>query len=428
MGFWSNLFGTPNHAGETTNTNIPPPAPGTVGPTGYTPGDPDGVVFEGFTPTESRALPVLLPSPWSGWPATWSVPDWDFGSRFNELIDVAWACLDLNSRVLSSMPVYRTVNGKVATPDTWMTNPDPTIYSSWNEFAKQLFWDYQLGEAFVLPMSFYSDGWPMRFRVIPPWLMDVEMVGSTRRYKLGGPNGKDVTSEILHIRYKSTTSDPHGTGPLASAGARILTAGILAKYVRDIATNGGVPAYTLETDQPLSADDAKDLLNQWVVARAAAMGAPPVLDNNVSLKTHMAMSPKDMAMLEISQFTEGRIADLLGVPRVLVGLPSGDSMTYSNVTSLFDFHDRASLRPFASHVMASLSNWGLPRGQAAELNRDEYTRPAFAERASAWVALKSAGLVSLEQFQAAERFAADGPTEELAPPEPVVALTGGDLS
>lgn len=426
MGFWSNLFGAPNHAGETTNPNIPPPAPGTVGPTGWTPGDPDGVELVGFEATESRGLPQFIPSPWSGWPAEWSTPNWDFGSRFNELIDVAWACLDLNSSVLSAMPVYRTKGGKVTEPDSWMTNPDPMIYSSWHEFAKQLFWDFQLGEAFVLPMGFYSDGWPMRFRVVPPWLIDVEMVGGTRRYRLGGPGGTDVTNEILHIRYKSTSDSARGVGPLESAGARMLTAGILAKYVREIASTGGVPAYTLETDQELTSTDAQDLLNQWVISRAANLGRPAVLDSGASLKTHQAMSPRDMAMLEISQFTEGRIAILLGVPPFLVGLPSGgDSMTYSNVSSLFDFHDRASLRPKASHVMAALSNWALPRGQAVELNRDEYTRPAFNERAAAWVALKTAELVTLEQFQAAERLAG---TADLPEEEPAIALTGGDLS
>jgi phage portal protein BeeE len=70
-----------------------------------------------------------------------------------------------------------------------------------------------------------------------------------------------------------------------------------------------------------------------------------VLDNGVKLTDHKTMSPADMAMIEIAQFTEGRIADLLGVPRALVGLPTGDSFTYSNVSSWFDHHDRTTLRP-----------------------------------------------------------------------------------
>jgi HK97 family phage portal protein len=341
------------------------------------------------------------------------------GSRLNELVDVAWMCLDRNASALSTMPVYRTRDGQIVSPEEWMTNPDPSIYTSWHEFAKQLFWDYQLGEAFVLPMAHFSDGLPMRFRVIPPWLIHVEMRGGNRVYRLGGMTGTDVTADILHIRYKSTTDSPHGVGPLESAGGRMLTAGVLAKYVREVVSTGGVPSYTLETAELLDQEDAEALLEGWIAARQAHLGLPAVLDNGVTLKTHQSMTPKQMAMLEIAQFTEARIAELLGVPAFLVGLPSGDSMTYSNVSSLFDYHDRASLRPKAAHVMSALSGWSLPPGEAAELNRDEYTRPAFAERATAWVALKGAGLVTDEQFQAAER---------LHTPRASAALTdGGDV-
>lgn len=67
---------------------------------------------------------------------------------------------------------------------------------------------------------------------------------------------------------------------------------------------------------------------------------------------------------------------MLGVPPFLVGLPSGgDSMTYSNVSSLFDYHWRAGLRPKAQSVMAALSEWALPRGTIVEVNRDAYIRP-----------------------------------------------------
>ena len=34
--------------------------------------------------------------------------------------------------------------------------------------------------------------------------------------------------------------------------------------------------------------------------------------------------------------------------------------------------------------MGALSYWALPRGQAAELNRDEYSRPSFTERSQGW--------------------------------------------
>jgi HK97 family phage portal protein len=404
MAFWTWL-GHLGTGGITPNDNEPPPPPGTVGPTGWTPGDPHGVeVDDGEAPPTTLRLSVPRPSPWSGWPADWATPNWDMGSRLNELVDVAWTCLDLNANVLSAMPVYRTRNGRVIGPTTWMGNPDPTIYTSWHEFAKQLFWDYQLGEAFVLPVARQSDGYPLTFRVVPPWMMHVEMKGGVRRYRLGGISGPDVTDEVLHIRYKSSTDSAHGVGPLEQAGGRMLTAGILAKYVREVVSTGGVPTYTLETEQPLDEDEAQDLLNMWVASRSANLGAPPVLDNNVHLQTHMAMSPKDMAMLEITQFTEARIAVLTGVPPTIVALPSGDSQSYSNVQQVFDFHDRASLKVKATHVMAALSWWGLPPGENAELNRDEYTRPALAERAAAYQTLHAIGAVTAEEVRVMERL------------------------
>ena len=86
----------------------------------------------------------------------------------------------------------------------------------------------------------FSNDYPKHFRVVPAWAFKVEMVDGARRYRLGGETGPDVTSEVLHIRYKSTTDGAHGVGPLSAAGGRMLTAGILAKYVRDVAATGGV--------------------------------------------------------------------------------------------------------------------------------------------------------------------------------------------
>jgi HK97 family phage portal protein len=411
MGFWSWLRGV-NHEGDVPNAN----PSSSVGPS-YNPGDPDGFEIE-ESEVEPRSLPAWHPSPWSGWPAEWSTPNWDMGSRFNALVDVAWTCLDKNASVLSSMPVYRIKDGQMLGPQSWMLNPDPTIYTSWHECAKQFFWDFQMGEAFVLPIARYADDYPQTFRVIPPWMMHVEMKGGVREYRLGGISGPDVSEEILHIRYKSTTDNPRGSGPLESAGGRMLTAGLLVKYVREFAETGGVPLRTIETDVDLSPEDAQDLQQQYMASRVQNAVAPPVFDNGGKLVDHQSVSPKDAAMLEIAQFTESRIAVLLGVPPFLVGLPSGgDSMTYSNVSALFDFHDRQTLRPMAVHVMGALSYWALPSGQKAELNRDEYSRPSFEQRAQAWAKLIEARVVTPEEVRMAERFAGEAP---------MTALTGGE--
>src|SRR6266536_2649394 len=100
MSFWSWLTG--GAAGETPNAN-----PGSsVGPPSYHPGDPRGVVMD---------------------PAADGIA----------------------TRGLPSMPAYRVRAGRALPPTSWMTMPAAGLYTSWAEFAKTLFWDYLMGEAFL---------------------------------------------------------------------------------------------------------------------------------------------------------------------------------------------------------------------------------------------------------------------------------------
>jgi len=372
-------------------------------------------------PFESRALPWIAPSPWSGYPAEWGAPGWHIaggrgsGGAMSRVVDAAWAAIDLNSSVLASMPVYRLRNGVITQPASWMANPDPTIYTSWQEFAKQLFWDYHLGEAFVLPMATSAAGLPTNFRIIPPWLINVEMQGGRREYRLGS---SDVTGEILHIRYASTTDSARGIGPLDVAGARQVAIRLLQKYADSLAETGGTPMYWLGLERNITEGEGRDLLDRWIESRAKYAGYPAIVSGGATLNQTKTMSAEDMALLELTHFNEARVAVLLGVPPFLLGLAaaSGGSITYSNVESLFDFHDRSSLRPKANAVMSALGSWALTRGESVELNRDDYTRPGLVDRARAYEVLIRNGVMTADEARAMER---------LYGPAAAISLSGG---
>jgi HK97 family phage portal protein len=424
LSFWQWLTG----AGATPNTTVE--NPDSVGPT-YRPGDPNQAEFEAAAGPVQQRMAAVVTSPWDGWPAQWATPAWGASSTLEQLTDVAWAALDLNASVLSAMPVYRTRSGQVLPPTTWMTNPDSDIYTDWSEFAKQLFWDFQaVGEAFVLPMARAADGWPSTLRVIPPPLMTAEMVGGRRIYKIGS---LDVTDEILHIRYKSTTDTARGIGPLESGRARLVQLSVLARYAAEI-TDGAIPKYVLETEQYLDPKQASDLLEQWWASRMQNLGEkwkPAVLSGGVKANP-LQLTPQEMALQEQTGYNEARVAVLLGVPPFLLGLPTNESMTYSNVSQVFDFHDRRYLKTAATRVMAALSGWALPRGQSVELNRDEYSRPALLERAQAYQILHGLGALSTPEIRVMERLTdADAPEEVPDDGEDLVAaeaLTGGGRS
>jgi HK97 family phage portal protein len=423
--FWEWLTG----AGATPNTTVE--NPDSVGPA-YRPGDPRQFEFEDAPGPPNTRMAAVVTSPWDGWPAQWATPSWSGNANLQDLTDVAWAALDLNASVLSAMPVYRTRNGQVLPPTAWMANPDPDVYTDWSEFAKQMFWDYQaLGEVFVLPMARAADGWPYSLRVIPPPLVTADMDRGRRRYRIGS---LDVTDEILHIRYKSTTDTARGVGPLESGRARLVQVSVLARYAAEMA-DGAIPKYVLETDQPMKPAEARDLLEQWWQSRMKNMGEawkPAVLSGGVKAKP-LQLTPQEMALAEQAQYNEARIAVLLGVPPFLLGLPTNESMTYSNVSQVFDFHDRRYLKTAATRVMSALSGWALPRGQSVELNRDEYSRPALAERAEAYTKLAALGVLSSQEIRVMERLV-DAPGmetplgddgEDLMAAE---ALTGGGRS
>ena len=141
----------------------------------------------------------------------------------------------------------------------------------------------------------------------------------------------DVTDDMIHIRYQSTTGDAHGHGPLEAGRTRLVAAAVLTRFASNMASAGGIPNAVLKHPDELTAEQSANLQAQWVQSRMSSMGLPAVLSGGLEFET-LQYSPKDMALVELAQLNESRIAVLLGVPPFLMGLPSGgDSMTYSNV-------------------------------------------------------------------------------------------------
>jgi hypothetical protein len=98
-------------------------------------------------------------------------------------------------------------------------------------------------------------------------------------------------------------------------------------------------------------------------------------------------------------------------------------MTYSNVTQLFDFHDRSGLRVFAKTVMTALSNWALPRGQCIELDSEDYTRPGMLERSQTYVNWNTVGAITGDDVRQLEDLEGEAPP--MPAPIPEVAQQGG---
>jgi HK97 family phage portal protein len=409
--------------------------PSSVGPTSSEGYGNTHVMYpdESLPTTMSSSVVAPQVQAWSGWPVEWNTPTWGSVVGLNDIlqrVSVVFGALDLNSSILSTMPPYRLIGSTIVESLPWMENPQPEVYTGWTEAMKQVVMAYYgNGEAFVWATSRYPDNSVRTWVMLNPAWVDVEMRGQMRHYEMGGI---DITDNVLHLRYSSWPGTPHGKGPMDALAYNLFGASALEKYQSNLAVRGGIPWGALTAPGNLSETQATGLRDRFVQARMSALGAPAVLSGGVTL-TPFSISPREMALLELRQFDEARIAILLGVPPLLMGLPSGDSMTYKNAEGIYDFHWRAYLRPKAATIMEAISGWALRPGERVELNRDEYTRPALGERVTAYEGLfgifdpaTGERAMSIDEIRAAERMTGKTPQSPLAPasvvapPQPAV--------
>jgi len=390
------------------------PALGTVGdnvPPGF--GDSHALYPSGQL-EQSGYMPDV--QAWQGWPVGWETPLWNGATYTGRLVSTLWTCIDLNTRQLASFPAYGVKGVKVIPLPEWANNPEPELYSDWVEFAKQLFNTFQsCGEAILWCTGRYSEssgGYPARFCVLNPQLVNVEWVDGNIEYSIGGRHLE--RKDICHIKYESMPTNLRGIGPLEWASRSIVSAAALEKMASDMAAKGGIPWGVLKSPRKLNGKEAKELQDQWIQGATSRNGAPAVLSGTLELES-FATSPREMALLELRIFDETRISAALGVPPYMVGLPMPDGLTYSTASQALDFHWRTTLRTHAGAVASAMSQWLLPRGSGVEFNRDEYIRPDPETRARTYQTLfnmvdeKGNRAITIDEIRLAERFLPNDP-------------------
>ena len=391
--------------------------------------DPHGHVGNGNAPStvgpESVAGREMMGSwhaeAWDGWPEGWQTPyagemysgyGYGRGADMWGRVSTAMTCADLNSRQLASFPTYGVKGQTPFTLPEWSTNPEPSLYSGWSEFMHGVVNCLELrGESFQYVTGRYGDGRIARFVNLNPDAVGVEWIDGRLEYLIDGDPVSDP-KDICHIKYQSWPGVLRGIGPLAWLAHNMNTAFNLEQYASNLASRGGVPWAVLQAKVNLENNQARDTQNAWVAASRRRDGAPAVIGNAFELKP-LTLSPRDMALLEIEEFSERRICAGFGVPGFLVNVATADGMTYSNVTQVYLGHWASTLRPLGQTIAEPWSNWLLPRGSRMEFNPDRYIQPPLAERVAAYVAMfnlvdpaSGERAMTLGEIRSAERLAA----------------------
>ncbi len=331
--------------------------------------------------------PPPVAQPWSGWPAEWGT-GWQSHASWQSRVSTVFSCVRVNSLATATMtPVlYR---GRFPLPRgaegwrSWLLNPQPELYSGWDEFVQQMDVSMMLrGNAYVQPTSYFRDGWPRTFFALDPdRCLPVMEDGMRRVY---GPSGQDITDEVLHLRYLSVPGEAAGIGPLHGAMGSMVSAAAMEQYGANLALQGGVPWGTLESEQRLSPRQARMARDEYVASRQERTGAPAFLPYGMKLNT-LTISPKDMALLDLRVFDEQRIAAAFGVHPSLVNLPAPEGLTYANRVDLRTEHFLLTLRPGANRYGTSFSSWALPGFVQLKLNASEYLQGTLQQRVETYL-------------------------------------------
>ncbi len=346
-----------------------------------------------FPPPQAQA--------WQGWPVEWAVPNSVAAGTFGVASKLAtvFSCIDLNSRIAASLPIYvKRGNVHLAPGPAWTVNPAPGLYTDWTEAFEQMWWSYQRrGEVFLWALSRYSDGTVRHFAVLNPDHVTVErgpdgypfytLLASYDSVDI--PDGYTIldNDDVLHIPYAKWPNELRGHSPLEAVAGNIATAYASEYHAGNMARRGGIPWGVLNAPYELADDEVTRLRSQWTDSQATRDGAPAITSGGFTLEG-LSVSPREMALLEQREFDEARIAIALGVQPYQVGLAQGGGgLVYQNVSMIFDYHWRSMLRPATRKFASALTAWALPHGQVLHFNPDEYVRGGIDDRAATYAVL-----------------------------------------
>jgi HK97 family phage portal protein len=381
--FPRNPVGSPNDLGTSGTVAPGAPAGDIMGAESY--------VTTGDDPPTHPPVPVA--QPWSGWPAEWGT-GWQTPASWQSRVGTVFSCVRVNSFALGSMTPM-LLRGRFPLPRgaegwrSWTVNPQPELYSGWDEFVQQLDASLELrGNAYIVPTSFYADGWPRTFFVKDPDRVQPRLEDGVRR--LYDEHGVDVTDDgWLHLRYLSVPGCAEGIGPLQGAASNLVSAAALEQYGANLALQGGIPWGTLESEQRLSPRQARLARDEYIASRQERTGAPAFLPYGMKLNV-LTLSPRDMALLDLKVFDEQRISGAFGVPPSMVNLPAPEGLTYANIVDRRTEHYVVTLRPTASKIGTAFGQWALPGIVQLRLNASEYLQGTVRDRVETYLPLATA--------------------------------------
>jgi HK97 family phage portal protein len=294
-----------------------------------------------------------------------------------------YGCVTRVADVMATMPVdHYTRFGGIQQPmgqrAPFLVQPNPEV--SWASFVKQYVWSRLIdGNSFIVPIRSAAG------RVVELYALDPSTV-QLRRDRPGGPvtpyiNGVPFLGEMWHIPAYLLPGAVRGINPIENARVALSVGLHAQEYGAGFFNNSGVPALVIRAKGAVTQPQVEEIRDNWNGAHRGKSGGVGVLGGDAEV-TKLTISPEEAQFLETQRFSSAQIAaNMFKVPPYLAGVAvDGSSLTYQNISDLFDDLVRSACMPLMKDLEDVVSLRALPQPQFIKLNADVWLRPATKTR------------------------------------------------
>lgn len=306
--------------------------------------------------------------------------------------------------------------------DRRIIDPAPSVVrrpaKSWRPFD---FWrDTALymatrGESIWLTLSRDFDGFPLDIVPVVPESIKSEWDGLEYQWfrEVQGRRIPYNSRDVTHVTLLRDATTGRGMGPLQLCGAALTVAEEADRWASRFFSGGGNPSVYLESEAPLSQDEADAIKLAW-------LRDPPNMP-----KVGHGLKPDTLTFnAEQSQLIESRlnnraeVALMFGISgRLLEYAASGSAITYANVGDLATELLRLTLAPYYLEPLEQAFSDLLPRGTEARFDVDGLQRADPKTRYEIHEKAIKLGVYSLEHAQEIENIDPDDAGEPAAQPQ-----------
>jgi HK97 family phage portal protein len=349
-------------------------------------------------PREERSALTTLEDLLSDRRPTWAGEGVDQDSALRHA--AVWACVKLLADTVATLPVAVYRQGEpdpIATP---LIIEEPGARQPLHEFLYAVMVSLLTrGNAYGLIVARQGTTMlPTQIEVLFPDFVSINVnERSEVVYRFGG---REIdAADIWHVRCFTEPGVVLGLSPVEYARQSIGLGLAVEKFGAQFFGDGATPSGVLATNDNLSLDQAKELLEVWKGTHGKRR-TPAVIAGGLKWEG-LTIAPEESQFIETVKLNVAQICRVFGVPPEMIGAESGQSLTYANIESRALHFLKFSLNPWLVRLEAALGRL-LPRNQYVKFNTGGLLKADTKTRYEAHAIALKAGFLTVNEVRELE--------------------------